>query len=88
MRYLKNANLIDKETDACLLLFDTDTGRMMELNTTARLLWKKTGGSFGIGNLKKIIREYCTPVGDCDADLSEFVKNAVKYGLVSEVGQD
>lgn len=88
MAYSKNPNLIDKETPTGLLLFDADSGRMLELNSTAKLLWQQTKDSFGLADLKKIIEENCTTVNGIDADLEEFIKTALKSNLVTEDGKN
>ncbi|MCX6773826.1 MAG: hypothetical protein NTY68_02395 [Candidatus Micrarchaeota archaeon] len=86
--YIKNLNLIDKETENGLLLFDTDSGRMMELNITARLMWQKTGTSFRKEDLKRIIEEDCASIMNLDEDLSDFIKMALKSGLVTDDGKN
>ena len=88
MMYSKNPNLIEKDTDAGLLLFDTQSGRMMELNATAKLIWKKSGAAFESVGLKKIIQDNCVAVQNLDADIADFIKMARKHGLVSENGKD
>ena len=88
MAYSKNPQLIDKETDDCLLLFDTDSGRMLELNSTAKLLWQKSKSTFELADLKEIIEKNCTSVNGVDADLEEFIKMALKHNLVTEDGKN
>ncbi|NYZ77393.1 PqqD family protein [Candidatus Micrarchaeota archaeon] len=88
MPYSKNPNLIEKDTDTGLLIFDTRSGRMMELNATAKLLWKKSNAKFEAEDLKKIIQDNCVSVKNLEADLADFIKNALKHGLVSENGED
>jgi hypothetical protein len=88
MSYSKNPDLIEKDTDAGLLIFDTRSGRMMELNATARLLWKNSGAKFLANDLKKIIQENCVSVKNLDPDIADFIKMAEKHGLVSENGKD
>ena len=84
MSYSKNPQLIDKETETGLLLFNTDSGRMLELNSTAKLLWQKTNDAFELADLKKIIEDNCTDVNGIDSDLDEFVKTAIKHNMVTE----
>jgi hypothetical protein len=81
--YSKNPNLIEKETDNGLLIFDTRSGRMMELNSTAGLLWTRSGASFEPADLRKIIEDNCTGAKNLDADIADFLKTAIKHGLVS-----
>ena len=81
--YLKSQSLIDKEIEGGLLLFDNSSGRMVQLNSTARLLWQKSGDSFGEGDLKEIVEKNCTSIRNLDADISKFVKTALKTGLVT-----
>jgi hypothetical protein len=87
MAYTKNPNIIEKDTDAGLLVFDTQSGRMMELNPTARLLWQKSGSSFESDNLKKIIETHCAGVKNLDQDVSDFIKTAIKLKMVTENGK-
>jgi hypothetical protein len=86
MPYRKNPNLISKETESGLLLFNADTGRMMELNSTARLLWQKSGDRFGQEDLIGIIAEFCEGGEGASSDIREFVETAKKYDMVSEDG--
>ncbi|MBW2992381.1 hypothetical protein KY345_04150 [Candidatus Woesearchaeota archaeon] len=86
MKYNKNPKLIDKETEQGLLLFNVDSGNMIELDKMARLLWQKSGDSFTLEDLKKIVEENCTKIGDVDKDLPEFVENAKKFKLVDADG--
>lgn len=88
MAYQKNLNLIDKRTDAGLLLFDTDSSRMVELNATAALLWQESPASFRPKDLKKIIEERCTGAKNVEQDIADFVKTALKLNLVTENGKD
>jgi hypothetical protein len=88
MGYSKNLQLIDKETPTGLLLFDSDSGRMLELNPTAKLLWQKTKDHFEMEDLRKIIEENCTSASNIDSDLVEFIKTALKHKMVTEDGKD
>ncbi|MBN1169645.1 PqqD family protein [Candidatus Micrarchaeota archaeon] len=88
MPYSKNPQIIDKETDSGLLLFNTDSGRMMELNSTARLLWQKTGESFELADLREIIEKNCSEANGIDADIEEFITAAIKHGLVTDNGKN
>ena len=84
MSYSKNPQLIDKETETGLLLFNTDSGRMLELNSTAKLLWQKTKDSFEMADLREIIEKNCTGFNGIDPDLDEFIKMALKHNMVTE----
>jgi len=86
--FVKQSKLIDKETDAGMMLFNVESGSMVELNSTAKLLWQKAGDNFTIDDLKKIIQEHCTGAENIDQDLSEFIETALKQNLVKENGKD
>jgi hypothetical protein len=88
MAYQKNPNLIDKPTDAGLLLFDTESSRMVELNSTARLLWLESPAVFEAADLKKILETHCTGAKNLEQDVSEFIAAAIKLNLVTENGKD
>ena len=88
MAYQKNPNLIDKATDGGLLLFDSDSSRMVELNSTARLLWLESPAVFNAADLVKIIQERCTGAANIERDISDFIAAAIKLNLVTENGKD
>ena len=88
MGYNKNTSIIDKENGEELLLFNTDSGKMVQLNITARLLWQKTNGSFDLEDLRDIIQDNCTSIGNIEKDLSEFIELALKNELVTKDGKD
>ncbi len=88
MAYRKNPNLIDKQTNTGLLLFDTDSSRMVELNTTAALLWRESRAEFRSGDLEQIIEKRCTGATDVKRDIDKFIKDALKLNLVTEHGED
>jgi hypothetical protein len=88
MAYQKNPNLIDKKTDTGLLLFDTDSSRMVELNSTAMLLWQESKSSFTEKDLQSIIESRCTGAKNVEQDISDFIKTALKLNLVTENGKD
>jgi len=87
MAYSKNPNLIDKKTEAGLLLFDTDSSRMVELNATATLLWQESKTDFRKEDLKKIIEDRCTGANNLEQDIADFIKAALKLNLVTENGE-
>jgi hypothetical protein len=88
MAYQKNQNLIDKKTEAGLLLFDADTSRMVELNATAALLWQESPARFGKDDLEKIIGERCTGAKNVERDVADFIKSALKLNLVTDDGKN
>ncbi len=83
MRYRKNPRIIDKDMKESLLLFDTESGRMVELNSTARLLWKGSKPSFDQSDLERIVHEGCNKPRNVERDIREFIAAAVKHNLVS-----
>ena len=86
--YKKNPELIEKENEDKLLLFNVNTGVMIELNEVAKLLWIKANNSFDITDLKKIIEECCHSVKNLDEDLSGFIKHALEKNIIKENGKD
>jgi len=86
--YSKNPNIIDKETENGLLLFDTEFGKMVELNSTAKLIWQKTGDRFRKADMKRIIEDGCMPAKDIENDMEEFIESALKFNLVVKDGKN
>ena len=84
-KYKKNPELIEKNNESALLLFNVNSGVMVELNETAKLLWNKTGDSFNLPDLKKIIKEKCFNLDkNTDKDLEEFIEKALKKDLIKK----
>ncbi len=84
MGFIKNLGIIDKETDQGIILFNTDSGSMVELNKTAALLWQKTGQTFTHQDLKLIIETNCTGFGEIVQDIESFVHDAQKLALITK----
>ena len=82
MKYIKKEGIIDKEGELGLLLFDMDSGKMVELNSTAKLLWEKTSNEFSLEDCKDIINKHCEDIPNLDDDLNEFIQIALKNDLV------
>ena len=87
--YTKNPKIVEKKTDNGMLIFNADTGHMVELNVTASLMWEKSEDKFDGAQLKKIIEENCTSVGDdVEKDLSEFIEKALENKMVEKDGEN
>ena len=87
MKYKKNPELIEKENDGRLLLFNVNTGAMVELNEIAALLWSNTEDSFDISALKKIVEERCHGFADLEKDMTDFLKTALEKNIIQD-GKD
>lgn len=85
--YRKNPELIEKENESGLLLFNVNSGVMVELNKTAKLLWKNTGDSFTLADLDNLISQNCYNIKNLDNDLNDFIKIAIKKNLIQD-GKD
>jgi hypothetical protein len=89
-KFLKNPELIEKDNpdSKTLLLFNVNSGRMFEMNETARLLWNKTGESFNLDDLKNVIELHCHTVHDIDRDMEDMINTMLEKTLVSEHGKN
>jgi hypothetical protein len=89
-KFLKNPELIEKDNpdSKTLLLFNVNSGRMFEMNETARLLWNKTGESFNLDDLKNVIELHCHSVHDIDRDMEDMINTMLEKTLVSEHGKN
>lgn len=88
--FLKNPEIIEKDDpdSKTLLLFNVNSGRMFEMNETARLLWNKTGESFNLDDLKHVIEQHCHSVHDIDRDLGDVINTMLEKNLVIEHGKN
>jgi hypothetical protein len=86
--YSKNPDMIDKKVESGMLLFDTASSRMLELNPTAALLWSKSAKRFSESDLCRIIEENCTGCQDVREDIIRFMENAKKHNMASEDGHE
>jgi hypothetical protein len=82
--YFKNPDIIEKGSEATLLLFNVTNGKMVELNETAKLLWEKTGAMFAIEDLEKLITEGCDGVQNLETDLVAFIKSGMQANVIAE----
>lgn len=81
--YIKNPELIEKENEENLILFNVNSGVLVELNKISKILWEKTENSFTLNNLKEIIKENCFNIKESlDQDLKDFINNALKKKLI------
>jgi hypothetical protein len=89
-KFFKNPELIEKDNpdSKTLLLFNVNSGRMFEMNETARLLWNKTGESFNLDDLKNVIELHCHSVHDIDRDMEDMINTMLEKTLVSEHGKN
>ena len=87
MEYKKNPELIEKEMDNKLLLFNVNSGIMIELNETSSVLWKNTKETFVTDDLKDIIKEHCYSIKELDKDLTEFINTALEKNIILENGK-
>lgn len=82
-RYIKNESVVEKDHEESLLLFDINESKMFKLNKISKLLWQKSGKNFDMESLKKIITDNCFQVTNLEKDLENFIKNALKYNIIS-----
>lgn len=89
--YKKNLEIIEKESDDKLLLFNVNSGKMMELNITGKLLWEKTQESFNFEDLKRIIDTNCIldkeSKKNIEFDLREFINGSIEKKIILENGR-
>jgi len=88
--FLKNPELIEKDDpdSKTLLLFNVNSGRMFEMNETARLLWNKTGESFNPDDFKQVIEQHCHSIHDLDRDMEDVINTMLEKNLVIEHGKN
>lgn len=84
MGYEKSIEILEKDSDEGLYLFDIEKGNMVQLNPVATLLWKNTEDSFNLDDLKKIINENCelNNLINIEKDLNEFIQICLKRSLI------
>jgi len=75
MKISRIRRLIAKKIDKEFIVFDTEKGRVFELNPTAELIWKSLSGWIEINELvRKIQREFAVKKTKVEKDVNAFVK--------------
>jgi hypothetical protein len=87
-KYKKNPEIIEKANGNNLLLFNVNSGRMMELNITAKLLWEKSEDTMDFNSLKKIVLENCIVDSGINHDIEEFIKSGMEKQVIIEDGKN
>ena len=83
-KYTKNKDVIEKNYEEKLLLFNVSDGKMLELNKIAKILWQKSGESFTFEDLEKIANDSFYDIKNLNDDLEGFIKKAIKNNLIRD----
>ena len=83
-RYSKNPELVEKENQGKLLLFNVNSGVMFELNESARILWMQSKNIFSVKDLDDIIKKEFEESSDMEKDVNEYIRTALKENLIHE----
>ena len=76
--------VLREEFDDWAILFDPDTGNTFGLNPIGVLIWKRLDGHHTLDEITEKIREAAEDApSDATSHVQDFVRNAVRLGLVS-----
>lgn len=68
-----------------LLLFDSSTGKLFEVNETGKTIWSMLDDKYSVKNIREQLREKFESIQDIDRDLSEFLDKLLKLNLIENL---
>jgi hypothetical protein len=80
----KKEDVIERSGDE-LLLFDSSTGKLLEVNETGKTIWSMLNGEHTIKEIKdKLITEF-EDVKDLNRDLKDFLNKLLEMDLIEKL---
>ena len=78
----KSVDVIERDGEDELLLFNSSAGRLFEVNKTGRLIWKLLDGKYTVGEIKQRLKEEYGDSERIDRDICNFLNKLIKLNLV------
>lgn len=82
---LKKKETIIEQMGEELLLFDSSTGKLFELNETGKTIWVMLNGKHTMNVIKEQMREEFDTSQDLNEHLSDFVNTLQELDLIAKM---
>ena len=79
----KKSNVIERFGEE-LLLFDSSTGKLFEVNETGKTIWLTIDGKSTVKEIKERVKKEFEGVREIDRDLSDFLEKLFELDLIEK----
>lgn len=86
MELRKNPKCIYKEVDNVGVILEPESGRFIELNKTALIIWNMLDKTNNLPELKNKLFEMYEATESLEQDLNVFINNALKANIIRKLG--
>ncbi len=80
----KNVNVIERNGEDALLLFDSSLGRLFEVNETGRIIWKLLDGEHTVEEIKYQLKEEYESAERIEKDTRDFLNKLIELNLIEK----
>ena len=86
MKLSKNPKCIYKEVDNVGVILEPGSGKFIELNKTALIIWNMLDKTNNLPELKNKLFEMYEATESLEQDLNVFINNALKANIIRKLG--
>lgn len=86
MELSKNPKCIYKEVDNVGVILEPESGRFIELNKTALIIWNMLDKTNNLPELKNKLFKMYEATESLEQDLNVFINNALKANIIRKLG--
>ena len=86
MELCKNPKCIYKDIDNVGVILEPESGKFIELNKTALIIWNMLDKTNNLPELKNKLFEMYEATESLEQDLNVFINNALKANIIKKLG--
>mgnify|MGYP001357233616 FL=1 len=86
MELSKNPKCIYKEVDNVGVILEPESGKFIELNKTALIIWNMLDKTNNLTDLKNKLFEMYETTECIEQDVNVFINNALKANIIKKLG--
>ena len=86
MELSKNPKCIYKEVDNIGVILEPESGKFIELNKTALIIWNMLDKTNNLTDLKNKLFEMYETTECIEQDVNVFINNALKANIIKKLG--
>ena len=86
MELCKNPKCIYKDIDNVGVILEPESGKFIELNKTALIIWNMLDKTNNLPELKNKLFEIYEATESLEQDLNVFINNALKANIIRKLG--
>ena len=86
MKLSKNPKCIYKEVDNVGVILEPESGKFIELNKTALIIWNMLDKTNNLPDLKNKLFEMYETTESLEQDVNVFINNALQANIIKKLG--